>query len=79
MFPAYGSYTDFQKQISSSLHSNGMPSKKVDGKYYRHECNRCGYVWYTQTSSPKCCSNKECRSPYWDKPRARNTRYGNAE
>ena len=61
------------------MRSNGMPSKKVDGKYYRHECNRCGYVWYTQTSNPKCCSNKTCRSPYWDKPRARNTRYGKAE
>lgn len=39
-------------------------------------CKRCGYSWYPRVISgkvkiPDTCPNKECRSPYWDKPRQR--------
>lgn len=44
-------------------------SLKVDGDYYRHECNRCDHVWYSKSESPKSCVNRACRSPYWNKER----------
>lgn len=44
-------------------------SEKVDGDYHRHECNRCNYTWYSTNSDPKTCSSKNCKSPYWNKPR----------
>ena len=44
-------------------------SAKVDGDYWRHECNRCGYVWYTLRERPNNC--RGCNSPYWDKERVR--------
>jgi hypothetical protein len=46
-----------------------MLSKKVDGDYYRHECNRCNYVWYSTVADPKTCASKTCKSPYWNKKR----------
>ena len=46
-------------------------SKKVDGDYYRHECNRCGHVWYSTTADPKTCASHACKSPYWNKERVR--------
>ena len=34
------------------------------------ECLRCGHTWYPRTPDlPKNCSNKRCRSPYWNRPR----------
>lgn len=46
-------------------------SKKVDGNYWRHECNRCDHIWYSTTSDPKTCADKDCKSPYWNKKRVR--------
>ena len=46
-------------------------STKVDGDYWRHECNRCGKVWYSTRQHPKNCAG--CVSPYWNKPRTRAT------
>jgi hypothetical protein len=46
-------------------------SQKVDGDYYRHECNRCDYIWYSRTSDPKTCASITCKSPYWNKKRVR--------
>ena len=46
-------------------------SKKVDGDYYRHECNRCDYVWYSKKEEPQVCANQKCNSPYWNKERVR--------
>lgn len=43
-------------------------STKADGDFWRHECTRCGYIWYTR-NKPKTCV--KCRSPYWDKKRQR--------
>lgn len=44
-------------------------SKKVDGDYWRHECNRCYYIWYSMAANPKTCASITCKSPYWNKPR----------
>lgn len=46
-------------------------STKVDGDYWRHECNRCGKVWYSINPSPKNCASVKCKSPYWNKERVR--------
>lgn len=46
-------------------------SKKVDGNYWRHECNRCDHIWYSTTPDPKTCADKDCKSPYWNKKRVR--------
>ena len=46
-------------------------SMKVDGDYWRHECNRCGKVWYSTKESPKNCADGKCNSPYWNKARVR--------
>ena len=45
-------------------------SMKVEGKYWKHTCNRCDEVWYSRKESPKCCN--ECKSPYWNKARVRS-------
>lgn len=42
-------------------------------------CMRCGYSWYPRVISgrveiPDTCANKECRSPYWNKPRQRSSK-----
>ena len=46
-------------------------STKVDGGYWRHECNRCGNVWYSTMESPKSCAGAKCKSPYWNRERVR--------
>ncbi len=46
-------------------------SQKVDGNYWRHQCNRCDYVWYSTQQDPKSCASGKCKSPYWNKPRVR--------
>lgn len=46
-------------------------STKVDGNYWRHECNRCHHVWYSTTKNPVTCSNLSCKSKYWNKERVR--------
>jgi hypothetical protein len=34
------------------------------------KCLRCGHTWFPrQAELPKTCANKECKSPYWDRPR----------
>jgi len=33
------------------------------------KCKRCGHEWVARVEHPKVCANKECKSPYWDKPR----------
>lgn len=48
---------------------SGMGTTKADGKFWRHECGRCGEIWYSRNESPKNC--RECKSPYWDKARVR--------
>ena len=48
-----------------------MSTRKVDGAYWRHECNRCGKVWYSIMEAPKHCSNTKCNSPYWNKKRVK--------
>ncbi len=38
------------------------------------KCQRCGYEWYPRTpESPKYCANKKCRSPYWNKPKVKQS------
>jgi len=34
-------------------------------------CERCGYEWFPRDPGtlPDVCSNKECKSPAWNKPR----------
>ena len=49
----------------------GDMSMKVDGDYWRHECNRCGKVWYSIKAEPKNCAGVKCKSPYWNKARVR--------
>lgn len=46
-------------------------SKKVEGDYWRHKCNRCDNIWYSKNEDPKVCANKKCNSPYWNKERQR--------
>ena len=46
-------------------------SVKVDGDYWRHECNRCDKIWYSTKESPKNCAEVKCKSPYWNKARVR--------
>lgn len=45
----------------------GSTQKTPD--YWRHECNRCGCVWYSREPSVKSCNDKGCRSPYWNRER----------
>ena len=54
-----------------STHHTCIMSTKVDGDYWRHECNRCGKVWYSVNSTPKNCASVKCKSPYWNKERVR--------
>ncbi len=49
-----------------------MPTEVECGQW-RHECNRCGYVWYTKTKNPKNCAATTCKSPYWNKERKYDT------
>lgn len=39
------------------------------------KCNRCGYVWVQRfpNVTPKNCANRDCKSPYWNKPRKNKT------
>ena len=38
------------------------------------KCTRCGYEWYPRTpQKPKYCANKKCRSPYWNRPKVKNS------
>ena len=32
-------------------------------------CLRCGREMVIRGKEPKTCPHKECRSPYWNKPR----------
>jgi hypothetical protein len=43
------------------------------GEIWLHECGRCGHLWTSQVESPATCAQRDCRSPYWNKPRVRNT------
>ena len=36
-----------------------------------YTCTRCGHRWVPRTLNPRHCAR--CNSPYWDKPRVRNT------
>ena len=45
-------------------------STKADGDYWRHECNRCRYIWYSKNESPGHCSG--CNSPLWNRERVRD-------
>lgn len=51
--------------------TRSMGTEKADGEFWRHECNRCGNVWYSRNKSPRSCANKKCKSPYWNKARVR--------
>ena len=46
-------------------------SEKAEGEFWKHECNRCNYIWYSKNSSPNRCAAKKCNSPYWNKERGR--------
>lgn len=46
-------------------------SEKVEGSYWKHECNRCDFIWYSKNENPKTCNNRNCRSPYWNKKRVK--------
>jgi hypothetical protein len=37
------------------------------------QCERCGYEWFPKNPQklPDVCSNRECKSPYWNRPRQR--------
>ena len=41
-------------------------------------CTRCGWIWPKRAgqAAPLRCTNKVCRSPYWDRPKTRKTRPG---
>ncbi len=34
-------------------------------------CERCGYEWIPKDPEqlPAVCSNRKCKSPYWNRPR----------
>lgn len=49
-------------------------SKRADGEFWRHECNRCGEIWYSRKKDPGTCVNVKCRSPYWNKKRQKELR-----
>jgi hypothetical protein len=62
--------------------AENMPNIVLDGVYPsgcivpitmklpRLKCLRCGYVWIPkQDEKPLRCASKECKSPYWDRPR----------
>lgn len=38
-------------------------------------CERCGYEWLPNDPAqlPTVCSNKECKSPAWNKPRQKRS------
>jgi len=42
-------------------------SKKVEGDYFMHTCNRCDHIWYSKKDCPQNCVS--CKSPYWNKER----------
>ena len=35
------------------------------------KCLRCGYEWVPRTMYPKYCAG--CNSPYWDRPKVKNS------
>lgn len=38
------------------------------------KCTRCGHEWLQRgIKLPKVCSNLKCKSPYWNKPRVKET------
>jgi len=39
-------------------------------------CERCGYEWFPNDPGqlPAVCSNKQCKSPAWNKPLAAKQR-----
>lgn len=45
------------------------------GKIKILHCLRCGYEWPQRypDQEPKTCANRECKSPYWNKPRRNKT------
>jgi len=43
----------------------------------QHNCNRCGYRWFSRLRTPKNCPH--CKSPYWNKERVYNTGRGELE
>ena len=51
-------------------------SSEAECGTWRHECNRCGYVWYSKRPNPKVCAARTCQSKYWNKPRKYKTPAG---
>ena len=52
---------------------------KVQGDFYKHECRRCQYIWYSRAERPKQCASVRCKSPYWNRLRARDTKFGDKD
>ena len=52
---------------------------KAEGDFYKHECRRCQYIWYSRAEQPKQCASTRCKSPYWNRLRARDTKFGDRD
>ena len=53
--------------VESRLKEN----RRIIDEFWLHHCNRCCYIWISKIENPKTCSEKSCRSPYWNKDRVR--------
>ncbi len=50
-----------------------MPPTTINITKKGFRCERCGHEWVPEdiNKPPKNCPNKQCKSPYWDRPRQR--------
>ena len=58
------------------LVKESIPKKKIEVKQLT--CSRCDYSWFPRiidgkVKIPDTCPNKNCRSPYWQTPRKKET------
>ena len=59
-----------------SLLKESMPKKRLEVN--KLTCERCNYSWFPRiidgkVKIPETCPNKDCRSPYWQTPRKKET------
>ena len=53
------------------VESRMKKDRKIVEEFWLHHCNRCYHIWTSKIETPKTCSEKSCRSPYWNKERVK--------
>jgi len=48
-----------------------MSAKRINLKGWACTCERCGHMWTSVGDElPLRCAGPQCKSPYWNRPRA---------